>query len=542
MLTSLNFPLVGLHFYFMQQYRKNGKDNSLLLGQCRQPTLGNLDDLVDVSKRSKNAIYFNSVAFNGNQFLTDSAIDAGYTSRSMKPDASLIENGLASIVEQDVTSMIVSAENTLFRILVNDESARTTVKNMLSARRAVKYGGDIQWSCPEKEWLFELLVGGLNSLQETNCHRSQLRVILAQRPDVPPGAFGKDVDDDVTHRTTLVSNDLSEFGSTSIDTSNPNEQYNDVPVGLTVVPPAIVDCGHNDAVPLPISQSMAPASTGSLDVFFVEDCLAMEMVGDEFLDGTRNDLAVQETLVSLLWASTVLKSKLIRNELASYSNFAPKAHHLTNNALSDDVDGSTVGSDEAFRRQGLYVENSTDNNLLFQPEPVDPSEDAVSIGKGKGHEKDNSTSNVDLYQLELLSQLRDTTGTLQSLQESTNRIRTRLMDESSCTGIEGSISRGLQTELAAQLDDHVRDVWRNDFCPAPDINDEPYETALERMASEWGEWYDDDYVWSPTSENSNIETKLIAESGSDSSERDMNRESLDAFMERIDREWSDWID
>jgi hypothetical protein len=37
----------------------------------------------------------------------------------------------------------------------------------------------------------------------------------------------------------------------------------------------------------------------------------------------------------------------------------------------------------------------------------------------------------------------------------------------------------------------------------------------------WAEWYDDDYVWSVTSESSNIETKLVAESGSYSSERDI---------------------
>jgi hypothetical protein len=42
--------------------------------------------------------------------------------------------------------------------------------------------------------------------------------------------------------------------------------------------------------------------------------------------------------------------------------------------------------------------------------------------------------------------------------------------------------------------------------------------TLEWIITEWGEWYDDDYVWSATSESSNIETKLVAESGLDSSE------------------------
>ena len=148
----------------------------------------------------------------------------------------------------------------------------------------------------------------------------------------------------------------------------------------------------------------------------------------------------------------------------------------------------------------------------------------------------------DQYQSELLIQLRDTTQTLQTLKESSNRIALRLLDESSSTGVEGSISQALQMDLASKLDDHVSDVLQNNNYPEPGINDIPYEIELEKMAEEWGDWYNDDYVWTP-GESSKAPT--IAHLDDDqivSPESDLERETLDEFFERIDREWNGWDD
>jgi hypothetical protein len=89
-----------------------------------------------------NLVYFNSNDFHGHQFLTNDAIDAGYTSRPVQRDPSLLEKGVASLIEKDIGSMAVTAENSLLRVLVLHGAARTTAKNMIDARRAVSSGID----------------------------------------------------------------------------------------------------------------------------------------------------------------------------------------------------------------------------------------------------------------------------------------------------------------------------------------------------------------------------------------------------------------
>ena len=62
------------------------------------------------------------------------------------------------------------------------------------------------------------------------------------------------------------------------------------------------------------------------------------------------------------------------------------------------------------------------------------------------------------------------------------------------------------------------------------------------MAEEWGDWYDDDYVWTP-GESSKLSTMThLDDHQVESTESDLERETLDEFFERVDREWSGWDD
>jgi hypothetical protein len=467
-------------------FQKNGRSKPLVLGQCQPSSLDGVD-----GDTSNKLIYFNSVGFNGNQFLTDSAIDAGYTRQSIKPDASVIETGLASLVEQDVSSMIVAAENTLLRILVNDGSARSIVKNMLSARLAVNYGGDIHWSCPEKQWLFDVLIGRFDTTAEEHTEPLQLRTLLAQLPDAPPGAFSNESFDIVT-QATLLPKDISALEHDSSEQALQTE---------AMVPGAITGAAAMpsfDSKVLTVSTSPTPrasSASGSLDIFFAKELAPIGSPNNDegAIVGTRNALAVQETLVTLLWASTAWKSKLLREQLALIAATPTKA-------ASNVTTWSAVPSD--------------------RPPPA------------TSHPLDGS-------QGELWQELRETTLALQTLQASTHRIRSRLLDESAATGIEGSISRAQQLELAAQLDDHVRAGWHH--FPPPGPNDVPYETELERMATEWGEWYEEDYIWTPGANAAMTFVPRMAEevSGEVSAS---DHESVDDFMERIHREWRGWVD
>ena len=273
------------------------KTNAVVLGQYHQtPTKGSGD-----TTPSDKHVYFNSAGFNGYQFLSDTAINAGYTTRPFKPDTSLIEHGLSSIVEQDVRSMIESAENTLLRILVNDCAARSVVKNMLTARQAVNFGDDIQWSTSHKQWLFEMLVYGVDATSDAcliEIDRNKLRCFLAHHPTAPPGALSQAVVDPIAHQATyMIPTNILDRGEAFIELApvDENSEKQDLSDNLQY-------------------------SIGSLDIYFLDETVAIESyVHNDIVEGTRNELAVQETLVSLLWASTALKSKTIQTELLSYS-------------------------------------------------------------------------------------------------------------------------------------------------------------------------------------------------------------------------------
>jgi hypothetical protein len=504
---------------------------------------------------NNNLVYFNSADFNGHQFLTDDAMKAGYTSRTIKPDASIVEKGIASLVEQDISSLIVSAEDALLRILVKQSPVRTTVKNMLEARSAVSYGGEIQWSCPAKEWLFGHLVGNSNQLPEETKQPSKLRFFLAQLPDVPPLAFSaEDTNSEEQDATTLrkVPENDGLLSNSAVQSVDYLESDVHAPDGDMTVPTNSI-LASNDNVTQSYPRLLA---RGSLEGFFADESASNDTASDDAIVGARGDLAVQEILVTLLWASSAMTSKLIRQELvASLAEQKATQMTLPDRKESSSASKSTKAADE--ESDSLEFEDPTnyaaeihsqnrDLDPLNLPELSISSNEAILSTSEGDDEKFAIIPQLDPYQKELLSKLLDTTRTLQSLKESAKRITARLMDESSSIGIEGHMSAALQADLASRLDDHVRDVCQIKVSPEEGSffkarNDEPYEEALERMAEEWGEWFDDEYVWSPGDSLKSV-NGVSALSLPDPHGADEEIESLPEFFERIDREWEGWDD
>lgn len=490
------------------------------MGQYQQTSIKGSEDTT--SPREKQ-IYFNSAGFNGYQFLTETAINAGYTTNSFKPDTSLNENGLASIVEQDVRCMIESAENTLLKILVNDCAARSVVKNMLTARQAVNFGGDIQWSTSEKRWLFELLVYGVDDVDDAclvDTNRNEFRCFLARHPSAPLGAFSPIVEDPIAIQATLLTSDEVSGELIASDTSDRSE-------ALIALAPTDDKISKQDLL------VNVQSSIGTLDMFFEDETNTNDSyIHKDLVVGTKNELAVQETLVSLLWASTSLKSKIIQAKLVSYSN------SISTNKMTQ---AEKIKDPLTFNGQHVFPE-STETSAAFLNDEGDGKSQFRNITSSVTaiRNVEEGSDKFDEHQSELLTQLRDTTRTLQALKESSNRIALRLLDESSSTGVEGGISQALQMDLASRLDDHVRDVLQHDLCPEPGINDIPYEIELETMAEEWGDWYDDDYVWTP-GESSKLSTMThLDDHQVESAESDLERETLDEFFERVDQEWRGW--
>lgn len=540
----------------------------------------------------ENVVYFNSNDFHGHQFLTNDAIDAGYTSRPVQRDPSLLEKGVASLVEQDIESMAVTAENSLLRVLVLHGAARTTAKNMIDARKAVSSSIDIEWSCYEKEWLFASLVEKRDTLP-SNCQGpAELRSFLAVLPDVPTDAFDEhtnvaeapseegaevtshdafehhlsdtspsdihsvDADNSFTDLSLAdvdVEENLPQEAGASIPSSDANFDdmdtagsalrsagFDDMDTeGSDLQSPDFGDV-DTDGAPLQSADidnvamngaalrsadgvsntatSMQLAKENSLDRFFVPEDEYSVITNDGSTSGQiRGELFVQELLATLLWATTSQRARVIQEEFVSLFS-----------ALNETT--STEGDSEGG------VDDSNTNATGSGPTPAG---------------REQMESNLQ----ELATSLRDTNVALRQLAESAKRISSRLMAQGTADGLEGRVSLVLQEELANHVDHHLtnlvnlppmeRGTSPRDLMLGDDRGDEPYEDTLERMEEEWGEWWDEDFVWSP-------ETAGRGKSLGRSHFDDKGDSVLDAFedtgdtfdedMARIDREWEGWDD
>lgn len=492
----------------------------------------------EFSPLNDNIVYFNSADFNGHQFLTDDAMKAGYVSRTFKPDASVVEKGIASLVEQDIASLIVSAEDSLLRILVKRRSARTTVMNMLEARSAVSYGDEIHFSCPAKEWLFDRLVRNATTLPEETKQSSNLRSFLAQQVDVPFLAF-------LEVATSREGQNVTRLSAASNNG-----------VGILAPETALEQSDLISALNKPSTESFSNTlNPGSLERYFADDLVSDDVTSDDVIVGDRADLAVQEIIVTLLWASAALKSKLIRQKLSA-SIAEQQSTRPRRDPATSALKRTKVADEESESMRAENANHSTNMQYIHDRNcsPRDTPELLIALNHTNlstaesDDEKLTSELHLVTYQKELLTKLRDTARTLQSLKESAKRVNARLMDESSSTGIEGHMSAALQADLASRLDDHVRDVCHARVSPDQELhfqakNDEPYEDALERMAEEWGVWFDDEYVWSPDDSSKSEQNVFAGSVGSNSNEPDLiERETLAEFYERIEREWQGWDD
>jgi hypothetical protein len=558
-------------------------------------------------------VYFNSNDFHGHQFLTNDAIDAGYTSRPVKRDPSLLEKGVASLVEQDVGSMAVTAEDSLLRVLVLHGAARTTAKNMIDARRAVSSGITIEWSCNKKEWLFTSLVENRDMIPP-DCHGpSELRSFLATLPDVPTDAFyeHRDAADVSTEQKTAQSEEGTEVTSLVGDalehhlletdpsdtfSADAKKSFTDVSLvnaSVEEAPPRAADVtiSSNDAINFDdeatdgsalrsadfddvatdgsalrsadfdgtgtdedafhladyddvatddvadsvsnTATSMQLAKENSLDRFFVPEDEYSVITSDGSVAGEiRGELFVQELLATLLWATTSQRASVIQKDFVSLFT-------ALNETASTDGD-SEGGDDSDSSSMPTFADSNGGGDL------DDPNNSAAGSGLTLV-EKEQLQPELQ----ELAISLRDNNDALRQLAESAKRITSRLMAHGSTDGLEGRVSLILQEELASHVDAHLlnlpeqkRGTSARDLILGDDRGDEPYEDTLERMEEEWGEWWDEDFEWSPETAGRG---KALSRSHYDA----QGGSVLDAFedvdtfdedMAQMDREWKNWED
>jgi hypothetical protein len=421
-------------------------------------------------------VYFNSVAFNGEQFLSSEAEKAGYSRARRRPDKSIVEFGIASVVEQDFAQTSETVEDTLLRTLVADAHARQTARYFLDSRPSFT-DHDIVWSHPNKKWLFDKLVY-TDIIAPPDEKVKEARCRLLQIDDVPLNAFDTDQ-------------------STSGD-----EIFEDV-----------ID-GKN---------------SGNLEHLFGAD-FATQVMDDCFdfrITEDKHDLLVQESLSKLLWVSASLRVESLRDKL--------RASPL---CLTDD--------------------SKNDETTVLPNETDDETEPSVSVSPESSIVELPIQGNATKHSLTLVASLRDALNTATALKESSNRITVTVMDQSFSTGV-GRNSLSVRQRLVDEVADHVQ----NDvtfLIPSMDCSDsegdnpfqvmehdEPFEEGLERIAEEWGDWLDDDYVWSSSdSESSRLKAMAAFHADNEDKEEakieDFEEESLEDFNARIEKEYKAWIE
>lgn len=270
------------------------------------------------------------------------------------------------------------------------------------------------------------------------------------------------------------------------------------------------------------------ATFGNLDCLFNNLPTSETLAGDDGVVAARRHLAAQEHYMTLVWATSVKRRKEIHHALLTCIE---NETTLTQNQIQS-MDNSTR----------LILDSKRSSSVvLFDPSVIDAVEGQGVVGcQTEGNGTSTSILPIDIGQAELISKLLDSTRIAQSMKEMARRTTTKLMERGFSAGIgEGRMSPTLQADLAVQLDDHLRELCLSSQFSERfnDGNDEPYEEALERMAEDWGDWFDDDYVWSP-GDSAKVETPIIL---LPDEALDEGQESIEDFMERIDREWADWV-
>ena len=489
-------------------------------------------------------VYFNSNSYHGNRFLSNEAINAGYSETKMPvSDYSVImQQGVGTMVREDVDAALEAAEDILLRNLVrNYPESRNAVRDVLHASNSVGSEASIAWTRPERKWLFKCLlednvVGGTDSAL---CNPGSLRLALACRDDAPQGAFIDTTDRDIVN-------------SAVDDIQNKNPQD-------------IANTSEDDA-PFSVRPS-ADRAIGSLDHYFEADSSHPEGVTNQnnetdsvakFVETEKASLAAQEHLMSLLCTSASKQMDFVQHDMKEVSLFLharSSAPSLDSEAALDLEPREDQSSTDRVSSRSIKGES---DSRPGSPDFVSPDTDASLpqlavpahiLRRFEGM----SMEEVKLHYEDLLVELQLAIERRNNLDQSSKRITERLMRFSSSTSsetVEGRISVPMQKRIAQSLDDHMEELeaktlegtsldfdeddrlWNND--------EESLEDQLADIESSWGDWCEPDFVWSPSASENRNSVNVLNRLEDEDLENEDDDETLEEALERMDTEWSKW--
>lgn len=456
---------------------------------------------------------------------------AGYSDKSGVSDlTSVIDKGVSVLLQQDVDRNLRAAEDSLLRSLVSHyPDSVIAVKDVLEASALVGPDVPMEWSCPERQWLFTCLLEKNMPGQSSTARwdAAAIRAGLAERDDAPRGAFSESWPPATTNSTDPLPANRGD------DLQNANSLAANAPLLRSTE--GTLDCLFTEASDAPETNSTADGDSCDL-------VAQTEMAS----------LRAQEHLMNLLSASASQHVQTIQEEIDGVTRKMQ--------ALASETAKTEFPQDGNLTSPGLLAANLSD----FDSQTVKVNASTASTNSGLAQlEQDDSLRDSGTLKIQLLSQdniqqhHKDLLSRYQlaierrhQLAQSTKRISERLMRFSSSISAEGRISIPLQRRLAQDLDDLLiavdgkktisSDVDQDDRLGKRDT-ESTVEDDIVEIEKSWGDWCQDDFIWSPDKASRNggaVPLMVDLEELMD----DDNDESIDETLARMDEEWKSWVD
>ena len=163
-------------------------------------------DNAGVRRKYNDSLSDSNVRFNSNQYygkwMTDDASFAGYNPSMPEGNIDFLTKGSGALVGLNEEEMTFLVEDALLRLIIRSKKARSSLSRSIAVSEASGAGCFVDWSSPEKRWLFECVLNEIDpfpdeefSIEEEyldDVDVGAIRAKLARRPDVPDGAFAID--------------------------------------------------------------------------------------------------------------------------------------------------------------------------------------------------------------------------------------------------------------------------------------------------------------------------------------------------------------
>jgi len=423
-------------------------------------------------RQHKDIVYFGSNRYHGNKFLTEDAAKAGYARGRVKADPSLLQRGLSSLVRPDFDVVASNAEDLLLKSMVRNRFARTVLKNLMHARKAVGSEVEIAWTSKEKGWLLQHLIDDADHFPEFFESQEELRSYIAPRWNC--------------------------------------SQNDDVPLSRK----------DDNAAPKPESESTSCEIDDPRWDIFEALFISEEADGPDAIvevsDAAQCELSVQQYYVTFLWASSVRRVHWLEEQLEATSS---KLRLLSTENGNETLASSDYSSDdEESQKQEpaeapQYQVNDEETEILGKEYNLLTSE--LSIATRTMQSLANSVKRLTTkivdetvrdgligmvspgLRNDLVSEVEDFAANFEVLSGSpelggldsgnSNGEDDRAIREDFLEKLrnewgpfyDDELVCSFQTERSASLLDHI---------PDRDDDDEDEERFLERIKSEWGNW------------------------------------------------------